>query len=113
MISRTSRWKGARRISSSVLFWYLRISLQCAAAGYEAERSTAATRFVSAQAYLSAFAPGASLRRLTPTVVGAALREATVFVLRATGWPHVPPVCPIDFLAVCFVRAITELLRAL
>jgi hypothetical protein len=77
-ISRTSRWKGSFRMSSSVLFWYLRIS----------RRATV---------------PGRNLCGFfTPPVAGADLRAALVASCFRGALP------PVDFLAVCFVRAIGE-----
>ncbi|XBI07439.1 hypothetical protein VPH35_135345 [Triticum aestivum] len=75
-ISRTRRWKGSLRMSSSVLFWYLRIS----------RRATV---------------PG--LKRwgfFTPPVAGADLRAALVASCFLGALP------PVDLRAVCFVRAI-------
>ncbi|KAF2925317.1 hypothetical protein DAI22_06g043200 [Oryza sativa Japonica Group] len=77
-ISRTRRWKGSLRMSSSVLFWYLRISR-------------------------SATVPG--LKRcgfFTPPVAGADLRAALVASCFLGAFP------PVDLRAVCFVRAIEE-----
>ncbi|RCV33728.1 hypothetical protein SETIT_7G105500v2 [Setaria italica] len=75
-ISRTSRWKGSLRMSSSVLFWYLRISR-------------------------SATVPGRKRWGFfTPPVAGADLRAALVASCFLGALP------PVDFLAVCLVRAI-------
>jgi hypothetical protein len=77
-ISRTNRWKGNFRIKSSVDFWYLRIS----------RRATVPGR------YLCGF--------LTPPVDGADLRAALVANCFRGAFP------PVDFRAVCLVRAISE-----
>ncbi|OQU87918.1 hypothetical protein SORBI_3003G367401 [Sorghum bicolor] len=70
------RWNGSLRISSSVLFWYLRISR-------------------------SATVPGRKRWGFfTPPVAGADLRAAFVASCFLGALP------PVDFLAVCFVRAI-------
>ncbi|KAL5656485.1 hypothetical protein ACJX0J_035804, partial [Zea mays] len=70
------RWNGSLRISSSVLFWYLRISR-------------------------SATVPGRKRWGFfTPPVAGADLRAALVASCFLGALP------PVDFLAVCFVRAI-------
>ncbi|KAJ1282537.1 hypothetical protein BS78_03G060100 [Paspalum vaginatum] len=75
-ISRTSRWNGSFRISSSVLFWYLRISR-------------------------SATVPGRKrCGFFTPPVAGADLRAAFVASCFRGALP------PVDLRAVCFVRAI-------
>ncbi|RCV33606.1 hypothetical protein SETIT_7G095400v2 [Setaria italica] len=75
-ISRTRRWKGSLRISSSVLFWYLRISR-------------------------SATVPGRKRWGfLTPPVAGADLRAALVASCFLGALP------PVDLRAVCLVRAI-------
>ncbi|CAA6675081.1 unnamed protein product [Spirodela intermedia] len=82
-ISLTRRWNGSFRISSSVLFWYLRISLR-------------------------ATVPG--LKRwgfFTPPVAGADLRAALVASCFLGALP------PVDFRAVCFVRAIRQPATAL
>ncbi|CAA7400273.1 unnamed protein product [Spirodela intermedia] len=77
-ISRTKRWKGSLRISSSVLFWYLRISL-------------------------SATVPGRNLCGFfTPPVAGADFLAALVASCFLGAFP------PVDFLAVCLVLAISE-----
>ena len=75
-ISLTKRWNGNRRISSSVLFWYLLISLSATVPGR----------------YLCGF--------LTPPVLGADLRAAFVANCLRGALP------PVDLRAVCFVRAI-------
>ncbi|OQU86287.1 hypothetical protein SORBI_3003G065001 [Sorghum bicolor] len=75
-ISRTSRWNGSFRISSSVLFWYLRISR-------------------------SATVPGRNrCGFFTPPVAGADFRAAFVASCFRGALP------PVDLRAVCFVRAI-------
>ncbi|KAL5660687.1 hypothetical protein ACJX0J_027812, partial [Zea mays] len=75
-ISRTRRWKGSLRMSSSVLFWYLRISR-------------------------SATVPGRKrCGFFTPPVAGADLRAALVASCFRGALP------PVDLRAVCFVRAI-------
>ncbi|XBI07831.1 hypothetical protein VPH35_135671 [Triticum aestivum] len=75
-ISRTRRWKGSLRMSSSVLFWYLRISR-------------------------SATVPGRNrCGFFTPPVAGADLRAALVASCFRGALP------PVDLRAVCFVRAI-------
>ena len=75
-ISLTRRWKGSFLMSSSVDFWYLRISLRATVPGL----------------YLCGF--------FTPPVAGALLRAAFVASCLRGAFP------PVDFLAVCFVRAI-------
>ncbi|CAL9094961.1 unnamed protein product, partial [Musa acuminata var. zebrina] len=76
-ISRTRRWKGSFRMSSSVLFWYLRISR-------------------------SATVPGRKRWGfLTPPVAGADFLAAFVASCFRGALP------PVDFRAVCFVRAIS------
>ena len=75
-ISRTNRWNGSFLISNSVDFWYRLISL-------------------------SATVPGRNrLTFLTPPVDGADLRAALVANCFLGAFP------PVDFLAVCLVRAI-------
>uniref|UniRef100_A0A8R7QW86 Uncharacterized protein n=1 Tax=Triticum urartu TaxID=4572 RepID=A0A8R7QW86_TRIUA len=75
-ISRTRRWKGSLRMSSSVLFWYLRISR-------------------------SATVPGRKRWGFfTPPVAGADFRTALVASCFRGALP------PVDLRAVCFVRAI-------
>mgnify|MGYP007048366038 FL=1 len=75
-ISRTRRWKGSLRMRSSVDFWYLLISRRATVPGL----------------YLWGF--------LTPPVAGADLRAALVASCFLGALP------PVDFLAVCLVRAI-------
>ncbi|KAF8733140.1 hypothetical protein HU200_015513 [Digitaria exilis] len=73
---RTRRWNGSLRMSSSVLFWYLRISR-------------------------SATVPGRKRWGFfTPPVAGADLRAAFVASCFRGALP------PVDLRAVCFVRAI-------
>ena len=43
-ISRTRRWKGSLRISSSVDFWYLRISRSCDEGKHDGAGGTRQTR---------------------------------------------------------------------
>ncbi|PNT76630.1 hypothetical protein BRADI_1g50821v3 [Brachypodium distachyon] len=77
-ISLTSRWKGSLRMSSSVLFWYLRISR-------------------------SATVPGRKRWGFfTPPVAGADFRAAFVASCFRGALP------PVDLRAVCFVRAMEE-----
>ena len=77
-ISRTRRWKGSLRMSSSVDFWYLLISRRATVPGL----------------YLWGF--------FTPPVAGADLRAALVASCFLGALP------PVDFLAVCLVRAIAN-----
>merc|ERR1719209_2920776 len=76
-------WKGSLRISSSVDFWYLLISLSATVPGL----------------YLCGF--------FTPPVAGADLRAALVASCLRGAFP------PVDFLAVCLVRAMTSFLDLL
>ena len=78
-ISRTSRWKGSLRMSSSVDFWYLRISRSATVPGR----------------YRCGF--------LTPPVAGADLRAALVASCFRGALP------PVDLRAVCLVRAMLQL----
>merc|ERR1711942_76883 len=75
-ISLTRRWNGSLRISNSVDFWYLLISLRATVPGL----------------YLCGF--------FTPPVAGADLRAALVARCLRGAFP------PVDFRAVCLVRAI-------
>merc|ERR1711994_459408 len=75
-ISLTRRWKGSLRMRSSVDFWYLRISRRATVPGL----------------YLWGF--------FTPPVDGALFLAALVASCFLGALP------PVDFLAVCFVRAI-------
>ncbi|XBH97546.1 hypothetical protein VPH35_127201 [Triticum aestivum] len=75
-ISRTRRWKGSLRMSSSVLFWYLRISRRATVPGRK------------------------RCGFLTPPVAGADLRAALVASCFLGALP------PVDLRAVCLVRAI-------
>ncbi len=77
-ISLTNLWKGSLRIRSSVDFWYLRISRRATVPGL----------------YLWGF--------LTPPVAGADFLAAFVANCFLGALP------PVDFLAVCLVRAIRE-----
>merc|ERR1719234_4253 len=77
-ISLTRRWNGSLRINSSVDFWYLLISLRATVPGL----------------YLWGF--------LTPPVAGADLRAALVASCLRGAFP------PVDFRAVCLVRANTS-----
>merc|ERR1719192_2281296 len=81
-ISLTRRWKGSLRMSSSVDFWYLLIS----------RRATVPGR------YLWGF--------LTPPVAGADFLAALVANCLRGALP------PVDFLAVCLVRAILLVQRS-
>ena len=76
-ISLTRRWNGSFLIKSSVLFWYLRISLKATVPGL----------------YLCGF--------LTPPVAGALLRAALVASCFLGALP------PVDLRAVCLVLAMT------
>ena len=77
-ISRTKRWNGSFRMSNSVDFWYLRIS----------RRATVPGR------YRWGF--------FTPPVAGALFRAALVANCFRGAFP------PVDFRAVCLVRAIAK-----
>ncbi|CAL9058230.1 unnamed protein product [Musa banksii] len=77
-ISRTRRWNGSFRMSSSVLFWYFRISRRATVPGRK------------------------RCGFFTPPVAGADFRAAFVASCFRGAFP------PVDFRAVCFVRAIAE-----
>lgn len=79
-ISLTRRWNGSFLMSSSVDFWYRRISLRATVPGL----------------YLCGF--------FTPPVDGALFRAALVANCLRGALP------PVDLRAVCFVRAIVELI---
>ncbi|CAA6667643.1 unnamed protein product [Spirodela intermedia] len=76
-ISRTRRWNGSLRINSSVLFWYLRISLRATVPGRK------------------------RWGFFTPPVAGADFLAALVASCFLGALP------PVDLRAVCFVRAIS------
>merc|ERR1712055_633807 len=82
-ISLTRRWNGSFRMSSSVDFWYLLISLSATVPGL----------------YLWGF--------LTPPVAGADFRAALVASCLRGAFP------PVDLRAVCFVLAITSTIEQL
>merc|ERR1719348_1754886 len=77
-ISRTKRWNGSLRNNSSVDFWYLLISRRATVPGL----------------YRCGF--------FTPPVAGALFRAALVASCFLGAFP------PVDFLAVCLVRAIVR-----